>query len=59
MLANKEYKRRHDNTARLFHWKLCDKYDMNRSEKWYEHDPEGVVEIERCKILWESYDHTV
>ena len=23
MLANKEYKRRHDNIARLVHWKLC------------------------------------
>lgn len=23
--------------ARLVHWKLCCKYDMNRSEKWYEH----------------------
>ena len=23
-----------------------------RSEKWYENQPEGVVENEKCKILW-------
>ncbi|XP_074616678.1 uncharacterized protein LOC141876074 [Acropora palmata] len=51
MLAQKEYKRRHDNIARLVHWKLCCKYDMSRGEKWYEHQPEGVVENEKCKIL--------
>ena len=26
---------------------------MDRSEKWSEHQPEGVVENERCKILWD------
>ena len=53
MLAHKEYKRRHDNIARLVHWKLCCKYDVRRSEKWYEYQPEGVVENEKCKILWD------
>ena len=33
MLAQKECKRRHDNIARLVHWKLCGKYDMRRSEE--------------------------
>ena len=51
MFAQKEYKRRHDNIARFVHWKLCCKYDMSRVEKWYEHQPEGVVENEKCKIL--------
>ena len=50
-LAQKEYKRRHDNIARLVHWKLCCKYDLDRSEKWYEHQPERVVESESYKIL--------
>ena len=36
-LAQKEYKRRHDNVARIVHWKLCGKYNLKRSEKWYEH----------------------
>ena len=26
---------------------------MSRGEKWYEHQPEGVVENEKCKILWD------
>ena len=34
-LAQKEYKRRHDNIARLVHSKLCCKYGIDRSEKWY------------------------
>ncbi|XP_067030149.1 uncharacterized protein [Acropora muricata] len=51
MLARKEYKGRHDNIARLVHWKLSCKYDMRRGEKWYEHQPEEV-ENEKCKILW-------
>ena len=62
MLAQKEYKRRHDNIARLVHWKLCCKYDMSRGEKWYEHQPEGVVENEKCKILWDmtiQCDHVI
>ena len=63
MLAQKECKRRHDNIARLVHWKLCCKYDMSRSEKWYEHQPEGVVENEKqCKILWDmtiQCDHVI
>ena len=52
-LAQKEYKRRHDNVARIVRWKLCGKYNLKRSEKWYEHAPEGVVENEEVKILWD------
>ena len=62
MLAQKEYKRRHDNIARLVHRKLCCKYDVSRGEKWYEHQPEGVVENEKCKILWDmtiQCDHVI
>ena len=62
MLAQKEYKRRHDSIARLVDWKLCCKYDMSRGEKWYEHQPEGVVENERCKNLWDvtiQCDHVI
>ena len=52
-LAQKEYKRRHDDVARIIHWKLCGKYKLKRSEKLYEHAPEGVVENEKLKILWD------
>ena len=29
------------------------KYDLSRSEKWCDHQPDGVVENEWCKILWD------
>ena len=35
---------------------------MSRGEKWYEHQPEGVVENEKCKILWDmtiQCDHVI
>ena len=51
-LAQKESKRRHDNVARIVHEKLCGKYNLKRSEKWYEHAPEGV-ENKEVKILWD------
>lgn len=44
---------RHNNIARLVHRTLCCKYDLSRSEKWYDRHPEGVVENERCKTLWD------
>ena len=43
-LARREYKIKHDNIAIIIHWKLCGKYNLKRSEKWYEHAPEGVFE---------------
>ena len=47
------YKRRHGNVASIVHWKLCGKYSLKGREKWYEHAPEGVVENEEVKILWD------
>ena len=40
--------------ARLVHWKLCCKNGLKRSEKWCEHQPDGVEEDERCNILWDT-----
>ena len=61
-LAQKEYKRRHDNVARAVHWKLCEKYGLERSVKWYEHTLRSVVDDERIKILWDvgiQCDHVI
>ena len=52
-LAQKEYKRRHDNVARIVHWEICKKYDLPRAEQWYNHKPEGVTENESIKVLWD------
>ncbi len=61
-LAQKEYKRRHDNVARMVHWHLCKKYDLERADKWYEHSPDGVVETDEVKLLWDvniQCDHVI
>ena len=51
-LAQKEYKRRHGNVAKKVHWGICINNGVQHSEKWYEHAPEGAVENEGIKILW-------
>ena len=50
-LAQKEYKRRHDNVAKKVNWDICKKNGLEHSEKRYEHDPEGAVENEEIKVL--------
>ena len=52
-LAQKEYKRRHENVAKKVHWDICKKNGLEHSEKWYEHAPEGAVENEEIKVLWD------
>ena len=51
-LAQKEYKRRHDNLGKIVHWKLARKCNFEAGDKWYEHEPESVLENEDYKILW-------
>ena len=50
-IAQSEYKRRHDTVAKLVHWKLCEKHNLERKEKWYEHCPEGVVKDDDVKLI--------
>jgi len=52
-LAQKEYKRRHDNVGKYIHWKLCKKYNIDSKARWYEHSPKGIVESNDIKILWD------
>ena len=49
-LAQKEYKRRHDNVAKKVHWDFCKKNGL----EWYEHVLEGAVENEEVKLLWDN-----
>ena len=46
-----EYKRRHDNLGKILHQKLARKHNFEAGDKWYEHEPESVLEIEGYKIL--------
>ena len=53
-----EYKRRHDNLGKIVHWKLARKCNFEAGDKWYEHEPESVLENEDYKILWDISIHT-
>ena len=44
MLAQRDYKRRHDKVCLNLHWNLCKKYGINVAEKWYQHKPEAVLQ---------------
>ena len=52
-LAQCEYKRRHDTVAKLVHWKLCEKHNFERKEKWDKYCPEGAVEDNDVKLIWD------
>ena len=52
-LAQTEYEGRHDNVAWYVHWQLCGKFGLERAKRWYEEKPEGVVESENFKMLWD------
>ena len=61
-LALKEHKRRHDNLGKIVHWKLARKCNFQAGDKWYEHEPESVLENEDYKILWDfniQTDHVI
>ena len=61
-LAQKEYKRWHDNLGKIVHWKLARKCKFEAGDKCYEHGPENVSENEDYKILWDfsiQTDHVI
>ena len=43
-LAQKEYKRMHNNLGNIVHWKLARKCNFEAGDKWYEHEQEIVLE---------------
>ena len=53
MLAQKDYKRRHDKVCSHLHWCLSKKYGLDVDNKWYYHRPEKVAENDVVKILWD------
>ena len=43
-VTQRNYKGRHENVARMFHWKLCEKFNLEKPGKWYLHNPQTVTE---------------
>ena len=54
ILAPTKYTQRHDNVCRYIHLLLSEKYTFTepKTTKWYEYDPEPILENETVKILW-------
>ena len=54
-------KERHDNLGKIVHWKLARKCNFEAGDKWYEQEPESVLENEDY-ILWDfsiQTDHVI
>ena len=61
-MAQKEYKRRHDWVGKRIHWEMCKIANIHTTSKWYEHQPDTVVENDNHKILWDfdvQTDHII
>ena len=52
-IAQTDYKGRHDRVATLIHWSLCKQYGFQRSEHWWDHHAEKVLENDNFKVLWD------
>ena len=61
-LAQKEYKRRHDWVGKAIHWEMSKQRGFEVKDKWYEHDPQPVIENNQFKVLWDfnvQTDHVI
>ena len=43
-LAQKVYKARHDWVGKVIDWEICRKFQFDRTNKWYTHNPAPVLE---------------
>ena len=61
-LNRRSTKERHDNLGKIVHWKLARKCNFEAGDKWYEQEPESVLENEDYTILWDfsiQTDHVI
>ena len=52
ILAQKEYKNRHDWVGKVIHWELCKRLKFDYNTKCYKHKLESILENEMHKIPW-------
>ena len=57
-LAQKEYKTRHDWVGKVIHWEMCKKFKLDRTNKWYMHNPAPVLENDTHKLQWDFNIYT-
>ena len=53
ILAPNEYTNRHNCVGQYIHWKICNHYNIEKSNKWYQHKPLPVVDTPKVTILWD------
>ena len=53
VLAGNQYRKRHEKLGKNVHWLLCTKFEIECEDKWLSHQPEPVLENDKCKILWD------
>ena len=53
VLAQKEYKPRHDRVASHVHWMLAKQAGFPVMDVWWKHSPSRVCENNFCKLLWD------
>ena len=49
-LAKNDFLERHNKAAAYIHWKTCQHYSIEVTERWYEHKPETVTENEDSTV---------
>ena len=53
LTQNKHKKCRHNQVAKIIHWKLCEKWESEGGKRWYSHYPEKVLKLDKCKTFWD------
>ena len=46
----------------MVYWRLCKKYNLEKTEKWYDHSPKSVLGTDMVKLLWDvniQCDHVI
>ena len=57
-IAATEYLERHNQVGRYIHWRICQTAGITTPDKWYQHEPEAVIENDNICILWDFPIHT-
>ena len=52
-LARNEYIQRHNKIAAALHWTICRHFNIETTDKWYEHTPNTVMGNDSVSILWD------
>ena len=57
-----EYQTWHDCVGKVIHWKMCKKFKIDHTNKWYMHNPAAILENGTLKLRWDfdlQTDHLI